>query len=119
MTTPSAIRQSPGISSSRKKWRGGGGSETDPTLTGPWSAQRDLDPEFRSSALQGRIALTCARKSSDVYSIVRDLSLYFLRFARLDVAAATASPQAAARRYARRPWAARPQVLTRRRASGR
>lgn len=79
-------------------------------LTGPWSPPRAVyhppelsrsgvftyagkaHPELRSPALGNRVAVTYASNSSDFFSLVRDMGLYYPRFLQLDTAVAIAGP---------------------------
>jgi hypothetical protein len=83
---------------------------TAPALTGPWSGPRVVyrppelgcsgaltyaakaHPALVSPELAGRVALSYASNSTDFWTLVSDLSLYFPRFIRLDVQAAIATP---------------------------
>ncbi len=83
---------------------------TAPALTGPWSTPRVVyrppedvcpsvlvyaakaHPELASPSLGGAVAITYATNSLDLGALVRDTSLYFPRFVRLDVEAGAARP---------------------------
>ena len=83
---------------------------TAPTLSGTWSSPRVVyhppeeqcpgvltyaakaHPELSSPGLGSAVAVTYATNNLDFGTLVRDTSLYFPRFVKLDVATGTAGP---------------------------